>query len=67
MPCGTDAARNADPAHPHALYDGPMDPEYVLNKSLPYLTSKLEDAGLTVQLGFDKTRARCSSSSSTIP
>ena len=32
-----------------------MDPEYVVNTSLPYLTSKLEDAGLTVQLGFNKT------------
>mgnify|MGYP006979055351 CR=1 FL=1 len=32
-----------------------MDAEYALNKSLPYLTSKLEDAGLTVQLGFNKT------------
>ena len=32
-----------------------MDPEYVVNTSLPYLTSKLEDAGLTVRLGFNKT------------
>ena len=43
-----------------------MDPEYVFNKALPYLTGKLEDAGLTVQIGFKKTRARYSSSS-TIP
>ena len=32
-----------------------MDPEYVFNKSLPYLTGKLEDAGLTVQIGFNRT------------
>ena len=32
-----------------------MDPEYVFNKALPYLTGKLEDAGLTVQIGFNKT------------
>ena len=56
MPRDTDAARNAGAAHPLPLHSGPMDPEYVLNKSLPYLTSKLEDAGLTVQLCFDKTR-----------
>ena len=31
-----------------------MDPEYALNKSLPYLTGRLEDAGLTVQVGFKK-------------
>ena len=41
--------------HPDRDYSGPMDPEYVFNKALPYLTSKLEDAGLTVQLGFNKT------------
>ena len=33
-----------------------MDPEYALNKSLPYLTGKLEDAGLTVQVGFNQTK-----------
>ena len=32
-----------------------MDPEYIFNKSLPYLTGKLEEAGLTVQVGFNKT------------
>ena len=32
-----------------------MDPEYVFNKSLPYLTGKLEEAGLTVQVGFNRT------------
>ena len=31
-----------------------MDPEYVFNKALPYLTGRLEDAGLTVQVGFKK-------------
>ena len=31
-----------------------MDPEYVFNKALPYLTGRLEDAGLTVQVGFNK-------------
>lgn len=31
-----------------------MDPEYVFNTSLPYLTGRLEDAGLTVQVGFKK-------------
>ena len=33
-----------------------MDPEYALNKSLPYLTGRLEDAGLTVQVGFNQTK-----------
>ena len=33
-----------------------MDPEYALNKSLPYLTSRLEDAGFTVQVGFNQTK-----------
>ena len=33
-----------------------MDPEYALNKSLPYLTCRLEDAGLTVQVGFNQTK-----------
>lgn len=33
-----------------------MDPEYAFNKSLPYLTGKLEDAGLTVQVGLNQTK-----------
>ena len=33
-----------------------MDAEYALNKSLPYLTSRLEDAGFTVQVGFNQTK-----------
>ena len=33
-----------------------MDPDYVFNKSLPYLTGRLEDAGLTVQVGFNQTK-----------
>ena len=32
-----------------------MDPEYVFNKALPYLTGRLKDAGLTVQIGFNRT------------
>lgn len=31
-----------------------MDPEYAFNTSLRYLTGRLEDAGLTVQVGFKK-------------
>ena len=33
-----------------------MDPEYVFNKALPYLTGRLKDAGLTVQVGFNQTK-----------
>ena len=32
-----------------------MDPEYIFNKSLPYLTGRLKDAGLTVQIGFNRS------------
>lgn len=41
--------------HQDCHYNGPMDPEYIFNKSLPYLTGKLEEAGLTVQVGFNRT------------
>lgn len=32
-----------------------MDPDYVFNKALPYLTGRLKDAGLTVQIGFNRS------------
>lgn len=33
-----------------------MNPEYALNQSLPYLTGKLEEAGIAVQVGINQTR-----------
>ena len=33
-----------------------MNPEYALNKSLPYLTGKLEEVGIAVQVGINQTR-----------
>lgn len=32
-----------------------MNPEYALNQSLPYLTGKLEEAGIAVQVGINQT------------